>query len=243
MDLKNFVFQDFETDNELLWTLLTDNGYLTQVEESDFDNHKLRIPNNEVKIVFRDIIKTWLKKEVKLKQDLLINTTRHLINNRIPEFEKGFKLLVGDTFSYYDIAEKTDKHHKKLVRTEQIYHVYTLGLLAILKDNYIVKSNKESGDGRYDIMLIPLDRTANGIVIEIKSIKKRQKNEKEATFINRVNKSIEKALLQIETNKYYSELLENKIKSENIIKIAVIFAGKEPYITPITEGEEEKMCL
>ena len=54
----NFIFQDFETDNELLWTLLTDNGYLTQAGKSDFGNYKLKIPNNEVKIVFTDIIKT-----------------------------------------------------------------------------------------------------------------------------------------------------------------------------------------
>ncbi len=231
---ENFVFQDFETDNELLWTLLTDNGYLTQVEESDFDNHKLKIPNNEVKIVFRDIIKTWLNNDVKLKKDLLINTTRHLINNQILEFEKGFRQLVGDTFSYYDIAEKTEKHSGvKIIRSEQIYHVYTLGLLAILRDNYIIKSNKESGEGRYDIMLIPLDKTVNGIVIEIKSIKKPKETEKREDFINRVNTAIDKALAQIETNRYYSELLENGIKNENIIKIAIIFAGKEPYITPI----------
>ncbi len=233
---ENFVFQDFETDNELLWTLLTDNGYLTQVEESDFGNHKLRIPNNEVKIVFRNIIKTWLKNDVKLKKDLLINTTRNLINNRIPEFEKGFKKLVGDTFSYYDTAEKTDKqNNKKIVRSEQIYHVYTLGLLAILKDNYIIKSNKESGEGRYDIMLIPYDKTANGIVIEIKSIKKQKETEKKENFNNRVNKATKKALNQIETNKYYSELLENNIKHENIIKMAIIFAGKEPYISSTTK--------
>ncbi len=233
---ENFVFQDFETDNELLWSLLTDNGYLTQVEESDFDNHKLRIPNNEVKIVFKNIIKTWLINEVRLKKDLLINTTRHLINNRIPEFEQGFKLLVSDTFSYYDTAEKTDKHSSiKIIRSEQIYHVYTLGLLAILKDNYIIKSNKESGEGRYDIMLIPHDKTANGIVIEIKSIKKQKEIEKKENFINRVNKEINEALTQIEINKYYLELLENNVKPENIIKIAIIFVGKEPYITPITK--------
>ncbi len=233
---ENFVFQDFERNVELLWTLLTDNGYLTQVEKSKYGNHKLRIPNNEVKIVFTDIILSWLNEEVKITRDLLISTSEYLINNRIPEFEKGFKQLVGDTLSYYDTAEKTDKHHnKKVVRSEQIYHVYTLGLLAILKDNYIIKSNKESGEGRYDIMLVPLDNTANGIVIEIKSIKKQKETEKKEDFINRVNKAIEKALIQIETNKYYSELLENRIKPSNIIKIAVIFAGKEPYITPITK--------
>ncbi len=233
---ENFVFQDFETDNELLWTLLTDNGYLTQVEESDFGNHKLRIPNNEVKTVFTNTIKTWLNNDVKLKKDLLINTTRSLITNRIPEFERGFKKLVGDTFSYYDTAEKTDKYSNfKIIRSEQIYHVYTLGLLAILKDDYVIKSNKESGEGRYDIMLIPYDKNKNGVVIEIKSIKKRGNSEQENDFIKRVNNKIKKALNQIDRNKYYIELIENQIKSDKIIKLPIVFAGKEPYITPIIE--------
>ncbi len=233
---ENFVFQDFERNTELLWTLLTDNGYLTQAGESDFGNYKLRIPNNEVKIVFTDIILAWLNEEVKITKDLLISTSESLINNRIKEFERGVKQLVGDTLSYYDTAEKIDKLTKeRLITNEQIYHIYTLGLLTILKDDYIIKSNRESGEGRYDIILIPFDKTKNGIVIELKSIKKKGKSEKRENFINRINTEIDKALNQIETNKYYSELLENKIKPENIIKMAIIFAGKEPYITPITK--------
>ncbi len=233
---ENFVFQDFESNTELLWSLLTDNGYLTQVEESKYGNHKLKIPNSEVKIVFTDIILSWLNEEVKITRDLLISTSEHLINNRIKEFEKGFKLLVGDTFSYYDTAETTDKYGEKIIRTEQVYHVYTLGLLSILKDDYIIKSNKESGEGRYDIMLIPHDKTAKGIVIEIKSTGKRKPKEEDSQFIDRINQEIDNALKQIEINKYYSELIENNIKAENIIKIAIIFAGKEPYIDAMTKG-------
>ncbi|PIE86186.1 MAG: hypothetical protein CSA05_01920 [Bacteroidia bacterium] len=227
---ENFVFQDFERNMELLWSLLTDNGYLTQVEASKYGNYKLRVPNDEVKIVFTDIILGWLNEEVKITRDLLISTSEHLINNRITEFAKGFKRLVGDTFSYYDTAEVTDKYGEKLIRTEQIYHVYTLGLLAILKDDFVVKSNRESGEGRYDIMLIPNDKTAYGIVIEIKSVEKRKPNEEDKQFTNRIKKSINEALQQIETNKYYSEILENGIKAEKIIKLVIIFAGKEPYI-------------
>ncbi len=231
---ENFVFQDFERNSELIWTLLADNGYLTQVEESKYGNYKLRIPNNEVRIVFIDIIMSWLNEELKITKDLLINTSENLINNRIKEFEKCFKQLVGDTFSYYDTAEKREKQtNTKTSVSEQIYHVYTLGLLTILKDDYIIKSNRESGEGRYDIMLIPHDKTANGIVIEIKSIKRQKETEKKEDFIYRVNKEINKALSQIDKNKYYAELLENNIKHENIIKMAIIFAGKEPYITPI----------
>ena len=224
---ENFVFSDFETDNELLWTLLTDNGYLTQIEKSDFGNYKLKIPNNEVRLVFTDIIRKWLDTEVKIKRDLLISTARYLINNKIPEFEIEFKKIIGDTISYYDTAKKT-RGHAPL--PEQIYHVYTLGLLAILADDYIIKSNRESKHGRYDIMLIPHDKNKNGIVLEIKQIEKQKTNEKNEKFKERINNKIDEALTQIEKNEYHTELITNKIKLENIIKLAIVFAGKEPYI-------------
>jgi len=227
----NFVFQDFETNNELIWTLLTDNGYLTQVEKSDFGNHKLKIPNNEVKIVFKEIIMSWLNEEVKITRDLLINTARSLINNKIPEFEKGFKRIIGDTLSYFDTAEKKNKKtNEPEITPEQIYHIYTLGLLTILADDFTIKSNRESGEGRYDILLIPYDKTKNGIVIEIKTIEKQKEKEDNNKFKTRINKAIEEALNQIDRNKYYKELIDNEIKPENIIKLAIVFAGKEPFI-------------
>jgi hypothetical protein len=230
----NFVFQDFETDNEMLWTLLTDNGYLTQVKKSKYGNYKLKIPNNEVKIVFTDIIMSWLNIEVKIKRELLISTAEDLINNRINEFEKGFKQIIGDTLSYFDIAKKTDnKSKEKIVIYEQIYHVYTLGLLAILSDDYMIKSNRESGEGRYDIALIPHNLNNNGVVIEIKSIKNQKENETDINFRKRINKEIDDALKQIERKKYYKDLIEYKIRLDKILRVPIIFAGKEPFINKI----------
>ncbi len=232
---ENFVFQDFEQNTELLWTLLTDNGYLTQIEKSKYGNYKLKIPNNEVRIVFTDIIMSWLNEEVKITRDLLIETSENLINNKIKEFEQGFKLITGDTLSYFDTAERTDYSRKvKTITNEQIYHVYTLGLLTILSDDYIIKSNRESKHGRYDIMLIPHDKNKNGVVIEIKSIEKQKEREANEKFVDRVNNEIDNALNQIERNKYYTELIVNKVKLENVIKLAIVFAGKEPYINKLT---------
>jgi len=227
----NFVFQDFETDRELFWTLLTDNGYLTQVGEGDFGSYQLKIPNKEVRIAFTSMIKTWINTEVKLTRNLLANMAKSLIHNDAVEFEQRFRQVIGDTLSYFDTSEKTEQQGKtKVVRHEQIYHVYTLGLLTILADDYIIKSNRESGGGRYDIMLIPYDKTGKGVVIEIKSIEKRKKNEEATEFAGRVNKALSEALGQIDANKYYAELIENKVKPVNIIKRAIVFAGKEPYI-------------
>ncbi len=229
----NFVFQDFETSSDLFWTLLTDNGYLTQAGKGDFGRYRLRIPNNEVKIVFTNIIKTWIDTEIKLSSDLLAKMAKDLITGNKTGFEQNFRTVIGDTLSYYDTAEKIDKRTKeKLTTNEQIYHVYTLGLLTILRDDYIIKSNRESGDGRYDVILIPFDKNKNGVVIEIKSIEKRGNSETEEVFIKRVNNEIKTAINQIDKNRYYTELIENKIKPENIIKLPIVFAGKEPYINP-----------
>lgn len=219
---ENFVFQDFERNTELIWSLLTDSGYLTQEGKAKYGNYKLRIPNYEVRIVFTEIIMGWLNEELKITRDLLISTCEHLINNRISEFDKGFKQIVGDTLSYYDTSQKNTTN-------EQIYHVYTLGLLAILTDDYIIKSNRESGEGRYDIMLIPYDRSQNGIVIELKTLSSRIKEPAQ------INAEIDTALSQIERNKYYKELIDNKIKPNKIIKLPIVFVGKEPHIIKISE--------
>ncbi len=219
----NFVFPDLDKNPDLLWTLFTYSGYLTTRKEISRKKHELVIPNYEIKTVFQDSIVDWLKIDVKLQKSLLEDTANNLITNEITKFEIGFKEIIGDTFSYYDTAKNN----------EYIYHSYILGLLAIIGDDYIIKSNKESGEGRYDIMLIPHDKSKSGIVIEIKQIEKQKTNEDNNKFHKRINNEIETALAQIDKNKYYKELIISKIKTENIVKIAIVFAGKEPYVTKI----------
>ncbi len=219
---QNFVFPDLETDKELLWSLLTFSGYLTSVNKIGRKTYELVIPNYEVKTIFQDIIINWLNTDVNIKRTTLIETTKHLINNEIDKFEKGFKRIIGDTFSYFDTHGEP----------ENVYQSYVLGLLAIIGDDYIIKSNRESGEGRYDILLIPHDKTKYGVVIEIKQIPKK-KGEKQENFNKRINNKIKEASEQIDNNKYFKELIENNV--EKIIKLPIVFAGKEPYITLITK--------
>ncbi len=187
----------------------------------------------EVKSVFTDIMSEWFNKEVKITRALLIRMCENLINNRLKEFEHDFRTIMDDTISYFDTSEKTDQYGDKLKVSEQIYHVYTLGLLTILSDDYIIKSNRESGEGRYDIILIPYDKTQNGIVIEFKTIAKQGKNESGKNFKIRINKELDLALNQIEKKRYFKELLEHKIKAKNILKIPIVFVGKMPYMSKL----------
>jgi len=224
---ENFVFSDFEHQPELLWTFLFHNGFLTMVSKNEDNQYELKIPNYELRFVFKDLILNWIESEYKYNRDVLIITSKHLINNNISEFETGFKHIIGDTFSYFDTAEVNS------ITKEQIFHVYTLGLLAVLSDDYIIKSNRESGEGRYDILLVPHNKTKNGVVIEFKSIEKQKENEEYETFRKRIDNEIDKASEQIERNKYYNELIAHKIPLQQIVKVPIVFAGKEPHITKL----------
>ncbi len=165
---------------------------------------RLRIPNYEVKTIFKRTIIDWFDVDIKVEYELLKGMANSLVSNDLITFEKAFRKVMGDTFSYYDTA-KTN---------EYVFHAYLLGLLAIRGDDYVLKSNRESGDGRYDIMLVPKEiKDNNGVVIEIKRT--------------------EKAENQIDKNQYYKELLEMGVSKENIVKTAIVFAGKEPFVNKL----------
>ena len=223
----NFVFPDLEKKKSLLWTLLTYSGNLTIKKQISRKRYELAIPNYEIKTIFQDTILEWLETDIKLQQISLEKTANYLINkDNIPPrqalslFETGFKQIMGDTFSYYDNAKNN----------EYVFHSYILGLLAIIGDDYIIKSNRESGKGRYDIMLIPHDIHKNGVVIEIKQIEKQKDKESSENFTKRIEDNIQIAINQIDKNEYYKELIAHKIAEDKIIKVPIVFAGKEPYI-------------
>ena len=222
---ENFLFSDMEINKELLWTLLAFSGYLTIVENTKKRNiYRLKIPNYEVKTIFQDIIIDWLQNDMRIVRTLVDNTAEHLISNRLDKFETGFRKIMGDTFSYFDTGGQAEK----------VFQSYILGLLAVIGDDYIIKSNRESGEGRYDIMLLPKNKTLhpNGVVMEIKQIENRE-NESQNELAKRVNNKLKEAMNQIESKKYYKELLAHNVPK--IIKLPIVFVGKEPYVRLINE--------
>ena len=224
---ENFLFSDMEINKELLWTLLAFSGYLTIVENTKKRNiYRLKIPNYEVKTIFQDIIIDWLQNDMRIVRTLVDNTAEHLISNRLDKFETGFRKIMGDTFSYFDTGGQAEK----------VFQSYILGLLAVIGDDYIIKSNRESGEGRYDIMLLPKNKTLhpNGVVMEIKQIENRE-NESQNELAKRVNNKLKEAMNQIESKKYYKELLAHNVPK--IIKLPIVFVGKEPYVRLIEEND------
>ena len=170
IDLETII-TGIENREENIWGLMLQTGYL-KVEETvslEERRYKVKLPNNEIKDLFRGIIRDWFSNKVEGND--LRSILQDLVNLNLDEFQEKFKILVEQMFSYFDVGAST---------AENFYHAFVLGILVGLKDNYYVKSNRESGFGRYDIMLEPKDKNANSFIIEFKVYKEDKEKTKEA---------------------------------------------------------------
>jgi len=202
------VIVGIERNEDNIWGLLVGTGYLKVVETIDIieKRYKIQIPNFEIKDLFQSIVRDWFRDKV-IGNDLN-SILKDLVTLNLEEFEEKFKILVTEMFSYMDVGKNT---------AENFYHAFVLGLLVGLKDNYYVNSNRESGTGRYDIMLEPKDKNANSFIMEFKV----HKEEKESS----IEETIANAKKQIEERKYEENLRERGFK--NITKMVFAFKGKE----------------
>ena len=202
------VIVGIEKNEENIWGLLLGTGYLKVTEIVDLAHgiYKVKIPNYEIKFLFQNIIREWFNDKV--IGNNLNTILKDLVTLNLEEFEEKFKQLVIEMFSFMDVGKNT---------AENFYHAFVLGMLVGLKDSYYVKSNRESGFGRYDIMLEPKDKNENSFVIEFKVYKE----EKEKT----IEDTIENAKKQIEERKYAEDLEERGYTK--ITKMVFAFKGKE----------------
>ena len=202
------IIKGIEENEDNIWGLLVGTGYLKVVKIVDESNNicKVKIPNREIKELFRSIIRRWFSDKV-IGNDL-ISILKDLTTLNLKEFEKKFRILTTQMFSYMDVGENT---------AENFYHAFVLGMLVGLKDSYYVNSNRESGMGRYDIMLEPKDKNGNSFILEFKVYKEDKENTIEET--------IENAKKQIEEKQYEMSLKERGFT--NITKMVFAFKGKE----------------
>ena len=200
------IIVGIENNEDNIWGLMLGTGYLKIVEQIDRKRYKVGIPNHEIKTLFEDIIDEWFKDKV-VGNDLR-SILKDLVELNMEEFEEKFQILVREMFSYMDVGENT---------AENFYHAFVLGMLVGLKDSYYINSNRESGIGRYDIMLEPKDKNGNSFIMEFKVNNKTKENTIEETIAN--------AKKQIEEKGYESNLRERGFS--NITKMVFAFKGKE----------------
>ncbi len=204
---ENMVFGDLYTNKEAIWSLLLFSGYL-KVSDKQNERSKVRCllsaPNQEVTSLYQDIIQEWFIDQV--GQIQYSELLRNLVEGKIEEFTAIFKQVLLETISYFD----TTKMHP-----EKFYHGLVLGMVVSLSNTHIIKSNHESGFGRYDVMIIPKDKTKLGLIIEFKVANQEDDMEQVANI----------AMKQIEERQYETELKQHGIN--NILKLAMAFKGKE----------------
>ncbi len=222
---EDFVFTDLRKKTSFFWTLMLLSGYLTLAGKDD-EEFLLRIPNNEVRKVFTRIFDNWLQMYLNVGDNNLEIIANSLISRNIPLFERKLNETMLTTLSYFDLEAANEK----------IYQVYMIALLSVLQKKYFVKSNRESGDGRYDILLLPKNKGLLGVVLELKAITPQKQNESDEEFAARIKQNQVAALKQVDDKRYLTELRENGILDSNILTCAVIFSGKKAYV--LTPNEQ-----
>ncbi|WP_336160285.1 AAA family ATPase [Fusobacterium polymorphum] len=188
------------SDDEI-WELLLFSGYLTVEEKINQDNYILRLPNKEVKSLFRKtFIETYIARGSKLS--FLMES---LIENKIEDYEENLQEVLLASVSYNDTKKGN----------EAFYHGLIMGMGLYLEGEYITKSNIESGLGRYDFLIEPKNKSKRAFIMEFKS----------TDSVEKLEEVSKEALKQIEDKKYDISLKQNGIKE--ITYIGIAFCGKQ----------------
>ena len=218
---EQIVFEQLKTNKDAVWSLLLASGYL-RVETFRTEGrlnkkiYSLKLTNYEVEQMFGTMIERWFG-GADVPYNEFINA---MLNGDIESMNEYMNRVTRGVISYFDTG-KTPSDEEP----ERFYHGLVLGLMVDQVDNYILNSNRESGYGRYDIMLEPIDKTNEkypGIVIEFKVINPRKESSLEET--------VAVALKQIEEKNYDAELIKRGVKEENIHHYGFAFRGKEVLI-------------
>ena len=205
------AFPDLLAKPTNIWSFMLFSGYLKAsdpvLNNDDLIEYELQIPNREVKTVYRTIIQSWIDGGP-VKNDRLELMLQALRAGDIEYFEELLNDFVVHTFSYYDTNGR---------EPEKVYQAFLLGLLAGMSD-YEVSSNRESGFGRYDILLRPKGGKGQAVIMELKRLRPTET----------VEKALSSALQQIEDKQYDAVLRQDGFT--DILKMAITFDGKRVWI-------------
>jgi hypothetical protein len=216
---ENMVFGNIKTNALAPWSLLLMAGYLkiTKAELNEYGSRicNCAIPNWEVQTLYRKMIESWLSDNDD-SGSWYRNFLSSLLNGDIDNFNDKFDKVFSRIVSVHDTARSA----------ENFYHGFMLGLTASLRpQEYEVKSNKESGYGRYDLAIFPKDITKYAVIFEFKAIPVIKTKEGSAESLEaRLEQGAQKALVQINQKQYIAEAEHRGYK--NIIKIGIAFSGR-----------------
>ena len=216
---EQIVFNQLDQNENAIWSLLMAAGYL-KPEQVEYRGelmkpwYHLKITNLETRSMFADMFAGWFQSCISSYNNFI----SALIQGNLKQMNIYMNEVALETFSSFD----TGKRISPRTQPERFYHGFVLGLLVELREEYQLKSNRESGFGRYDVMLIPHDKEKNAIILEFKVFDKDEESD--------LNDTAQAALKQIDDRQYDTELLSLGFPKDRIRHYGFAFEGKKVLI-------------
>lgn len=218
---EQIVYSQLDGDEQSIWSLLLASGYLKVLGHGEYDSEDILLPeyelaltNYEVSLMFKGMVKKWFAVSLSDYNDFV----KAMLEGDLESMNEYMNRVACEMFSFFDTGRRASERSEP----ERFYHGFVLGLMVDLGGRYVITSNRESGFGRYDIMLEPGDGEKNAYVIEFKVYNPRKEGTLEDT--------VRAALDQIEAKNYAAVLTGKGIPQERIYKYGFAFEGKKVLI-------------
>lgn len=213
---EQIIFSQLSQNRNAIWSLLLASGYLKvdriiREHANDDPVYRLALTNFEVKKMFARMIEGWFAQTEDFGEFISA-----MFKGDVRSMNRYMNRVALNTFSYFDAGSKPSQQKEP----ERFYHGFVLGLIVDKADSYIVKSNRESGYGRYDVVMEPKDIKNAAVIMEFKVFDE-EDDEKELAD------TAANALKQIEEKKYDTDLLQRGIPAERILKYGFAFEGEK----------------
>lgn len=217
---EQIAFEQLDREENAIWSLLLASGYLKvmgfQIEKKYGWKriYELQITNFEVMLMFRNMVSNWFAQASSSYNDFI----KSLLQGDLKAMNVYMNRVALTTFSCFDTGKRPSAEQQP----ERFYHGFVLGLMVELEGRYVITSNRESGFGRYDVLLEPQNKKDYAIILEFKVFDPDVETSLEDT--------VQRALNQIEIKKYETVLLQKGIPADRIRKYGFAFCGKDVLI-------------
>lgn len=212
------IYEQLAVKESAIWSLFLASGYLKAVKTELIDQtghiyYHMKLTNKEVRIMFENMIHGWFADYDSSYNDFV----KALLLNDVKAMNVYMNRVALTTFSFFDSGVKPSVESEP----ERFYHGFVLGLIVELRDRYIITSNRESGFGRYDVIMEPKVSSDDAIILEFKVFDQEEKN---------LEETARRALAQIEDKHYAEALIARGICEDKIRRYGFAFRGKEIFI-------------